>query len=136
MIEAAAIISLIIGHLEDFAIIVALLFINVLVKYLQERKAGNAIELLKQKLSPSARVRRDGKWHDINARDLVPGDIVRIRLGDIIPADVKLIEGEYLEVDQSALTDPSRRKRRSTTSDIRDRSFEKARWTRSSSSPA
>ncbi len=107
MIEAAAIISLIIGHLEDFAIIVALLFINVLVKYIQERKAGNAIELLKQKLSPSARVKRDGKWHDINARDLVPGDIVRIRLGDIIPADVKLIEGEYLEVDQSALTGES-----------------------------
>lgn len=107
MIEAAAIISLIIGHLEDFAIIVALLFINVLVKYIQERKAGNAIELLKQKLSPSARVKRDGKWHDINASDLVPGDIVRIRLGDIIPADVKLIEGEYLEVDQSALTGES-----------------------------
>jgi H+-transporting ATPase len=107
MIEAAAIISLIIGHLEDFAIIVALLFINVLVKYLQERKAGDAIEMLKQKLSPSARVRRDGKWLDINARELIPGDIVRIRLGDIIPADVKLIDGEYLEVDQSALTGES-----------------------------
>ncbi len=107
MIEAAAIISLIIGHLEDFAIILALLFINVLVKYLQESKASNAIELLKQKLSPSARVRRDGKWLEINARELVPGDIVRIRLGDIIPADVKLIEGQYLEVDQSVLTGES-----------------------------
>ena len=107
MIEAAAIISLIIGHLEDFAIIMALLFINVLVKYLQERKAGNAIELLKQKLSPSARVRRDSKWIEVNARELVPGDIIRIRLGDIIPADVKLTEGEYLEVDESALTGES-----------------------------
>ena len=107
MIEAAAIISLLIGHLEDFVIILALLLINVLVKHLQESKANNAIELLKQKLSPSARVRREGKWLDINARNLVPGDIVRIRLGDIIPADVKLIEGQYLEVDQSVLTGES-----------------------------
>jgi H+-transporting ATPase len=107
MIEAAAIISLIIGRLEDFAIIVALLFINVLVKYFQENKASNAIELLKRRLSPSARVRRDGRWVELNARDLVPGDIIRIRLGDIIPADIKLIIGEYLEVDQSALTGES-----------------------------
>src|SRR5208282_4663706 len=62
MIEAAAIISLLIGHLEDFAVIMALLFINVIVKYVQESKASNAIELLKQKLSPTARVKRDGKW--------------------------------------------------------------------------
>jgi H+-transporting ATPase len=107
MIEAAAIISLIIGHLEDFIIILALLLINVLVKHLQESKASNAIELLKQKLSPSARVRREGKWVEINAAELVPGDIVRIRPGDIIPADVKLIEGQYLEVDQSVLTGES-----------------------------
>jgi len=107
MIEAAALLSLIIGHFEDFAIIIVLLFINVLVKYLQERKASNAIELLKQKLSPSARVRRDGKWLEINALDLVPGDIIRIRLGDIIPADVKLMSGQYLEVDQSVLTGES-----------------------------
>lgn len=107
MIEAAAIISLAIGRLEDFAIIMVLLFINVLVKYFQESKASNAIELLKKKLSPSARVKRDGKWELINARDLVRGDIVRIRPGDIIPADIKLIEGEYLEVDQSVLTGES-----------------------------
>jgi len=73
MIEAAAVISLIIGRLEDFAIIVALLLINVLVKYFQENKASNAIELLKRKLSPSARVKRDGKWREVNARELVPG---------------------------------------------------------------
>ncbi len=107
MIEAAAIISLIIGRLEDFAIIMALLFINVMVKYLQESKASNAIELLKRRLSPSARVRRDGEWLAIDARRLVPGDIIRIRLGDIIPADVKLVSGQYLEVDQSALTGES-----------------------------
>ncbi|OPY25319.1 MAG: Copper-exporting P-type ATPase B [Methanocella sp. PtaU1.Bin125] len=107
MIEAAAVISLIIGHLEDFAIIVVLLFINVIVKYAQESKAGNAIELLKKKLSPSARVKRGGRWREVNARGLVPGDIIRVRLGDIVPADAKLIGGEYLEIDESALTGES-----------------------------
>jgi H+-transporting ATPase len=107
MIEAAAIISFIIGHYEDFAIIMTLLFINVIVKYAEESKASSAIELLKQKLSPSARVKRDGKWREVNARELAPGDVIRIRLGDIIPADVKLIRGEYLEVDQSVLTGES-----------------------------
>ncbi|BAI61336.1 putative plasma-membrane proton-efflux P-type ATPase [Methanocella paludicola SANAE] len=107
MIEAAAIISLVIGRLEDFAIIVTLLLINVLVKFFQENKASNAIELLKRKLSPSARVKRDGKWLEVNARELVPGDVIRIRLGDIIPADVKLIEGRYMEVDQAVLTGES-----------------------------
>lgn len=107
MIEAAAIISMIIGRLEDFAIIAALLFINVMVKYAQEKKASDAIELLKQRLSPTARVRRDGKWMETSARVLVPGDVIRVRLGDIIPADVKLAGGEYLEVDQSALTGES-----------------------------
>lgn len=107
MIEAAAIISLVIGRMDDFAIIMMLLLVNVLVKYLQERKANNAIELLKRKLSPSAKVRRNGKWITIAATNLVPGDIVRIRLGDIVPADIKLIDGEYLEVDQAALTGES-----------------------------
>ncbi|MGA9139725.1 MAG: plasma-membrane proton-efflux P-type ATPase [Methanocella sp.] len=107
MIEVAAILSFIIGHLEDFVIIMILLFINVIVKYLEESKASNAIELLKKKLSPSAIVLRDGKWAEINARELVPGDIVRVRLGDTIPADIKLIKGSYLEVDQSVLTGES-----------------------------
>jgi H+-transporting ATPase len=107
MIEAAAIISLIIGHMEDFAVITALLFINVIVKYAQESKAKSAIELLKQKLSPSARVKRDGKWAELKAQNLVPGDIIRVRLGDVVPADVKLVDGEYLEVDQSVLTGES-----------------------------
>lgn len=107
MIEAAAFISFITGHYEDFIIIMVLLFINVIVKYAEESKASGAIELLKQKLSPTARVKRDGRWAGLKARGLVPGDIIRIRLGDIIPADVKLIHGEYLEVDQSVLTGES-----------------------------
>ena len=81
MIEIAAILSAIIHHLEDFAIIVTLLLVNAVVGFWQEHKAENAIELLKQKLALKARVRRDGKWLQIPARELVPGDIVRVRLG-------------------------------------------------------
>lgn len=73
----------------------------------QEYKADNAIELLKQKLALNARVLRAGKWTEVPARELVPGDIVRVRLGDIIPADIKLTDGDYLQVDESALTGES-----------------------------
>ena len=107
LIEAALVLSAVIGHWEDFFIILALLFTNALVGFYQEYKAGNAIELLKQKLAPNAKVLRDGNWSVLPARELVPGDVVRVRLGDIVPADVKLIEGQFLEVDQSALTGES-----------------------------
>ena len=107
MIEAAVIMSAIIQHWEDFAIILALLLSNAVVGFTREHQAGNAIELLKQKLALKARSLRDGKWQEIAARELVPGDIVRVRLGDIIPADIKLLEGEYLLADESALTGES-----------------------------
>jgi H+-transporting ATPase len=107
MIEAAAILSVVIHHWEDFWVIIALLLLNAVVGFWQENKADNAIELLKQKLALKARVLRDGKWSEIPARELVPGDIVRVRLGDIIPADIKLTEGDYLQVDESALTGES-----------------------------
>ena len=107
MIEAAAILSAIIHHWADFYIILALLIINGVVGFWQEHKAENIIEYLKKRLSLTARVLRDGKWVVIPARELVPGDIIRLRLGDIVPADVKLIEGEYLMVDESALTGES-----------------------------
>ncbi len=107
MIEIAALLSAIIRHWEDFAIIFALLVINALVGFWEEHKAENAIELLKQKLALRARVLRDSKWTQIPAHELVPGDVVRVRLGDIIPADVKLMDGNYLLVDESALTGES-----------------------------
>jgi len=107
MIEAAAIMSALIPRWEDFGIIIALLLTNAVVGFWQENKAGNAIELLKQKLAPKARVLRDAQWRELPAKELVPGDIVRVRLGDIIPADLKLIDGDYLLVDQSALTGES-----------------------------
>ncbi|NLA38990.1 MAG: plasma-membrane proton-efflux P-type ATPase, partial [Methanomicrobiales archaeon] len=107
MIEAAVVISAIIGRWEDFGIIFALLLINAVVGFWQEYQAGNAIAMLKEQLALEARVLRDGKWQKIAARDLVPGDIVRIRNGDIVPADVKLIEGDLLSADESALTGES-----------------------------
>jgi H+-transporting ATPase len=107
MIEVAAVLSLLIQHYEDFAIIFTLLIVNAIVGFWQEHKADNAIELLKKRLAPKARVLRDGKWSEIPSRELVPGDVVRVRLGDIVPADVKLMKGDYLLADESALTGES-----------------------------
>ncbi|MFX1281730.1 MAG: plasma-membrane proton-efflux P-type ATPase [Promethearchaeota archaeon] len=107
MIEIAAILSIIIGEWDDFIIIIAMLLINSVVRFWEENKADNAIELLKEKLALRAKVLRNNKWIEIEARGLVPGDIVHFRLGDIIPADVKLIGGEYLTVDESVLTGES-----------------------------
>ncbi|MGO9646201.1 MAG: plasma-membrane proton-efflux P-type ATPase [Candidatus Bathyarchaeia archaeon] len=107
MIEIAAILSAYIRHWEDVWIITALLLLNAVVGFWQEKKADNAIELLKQKLALKARVLRDGNWQEASARELVPGDVIRIRLGDIVPADAKLVKGDYLQVDESALTGES-----------------------------
>ncbi|MFX1573651.1 MAG: HAD-IC family P-type ATPase, partial [Promethearchaeota archaeon] len=107
MIEIAAILSLVIEEYDDFAIIIAMLLINAIVRFWEEFKADNAVELLKQKLALKARVLRDGEWRELFAKDIVPGDIVRVRLGDIIPADIKLINGNYLQVDESVLTGES-----------------------------
>jgi H+-transporting ATPase len=107
MIEAAVILSAIVRHWTDFTIIMVLLVMNAVVGFWEEYQAGNAIEALKKKLALEARVRRDGKWKNIPARQIVPGDIIRLRLGDIIPADAKLLQGDPIEVDQSALTGES-----------------------------
>ncbi|HFQ80855.1 MAG TPA: plasma-membrane proton-efflux P-type ATPase [Desulfobacterales bacterium] len=107
MIEVAAILSAAVRHWMDFYIIMALLLFNAGVGFWQEFTAGNAVEALKKELAQKARVLRDGKWLVINASDLVPGDIIRIRLGDVVPADARLVEGDYISVDQSALTGES-----------------------------
>ncbi|MCW5744898.1 MAG: plasma-membrane proton-efflux P-type ATPase [Alphaproteobacteria bacterium] len=107
MIEAAAALSAVLGHWADLAIILTMLFVNAGVGFWQEFKADTAIALLKQRLALKARVRRDGQWKEIAARLLVPGDVVGIKLGSIVPADVRLLEGAYLSVDQSALTGES-----------------------------
>lgn len=107
MIEAAMILSAVARHWPDFALILLLLAVNAVVGFWEEHQAGNAIEALQAKLAVKARVKRDGKWSNPDARELVPGDVIRVRLGDIIPADARLLEGESVEVDQSALTGES-----------------------------
>ncbi|MCD4783727.1 MAG: plasma-membrane proton-efflux P-type ATPase [Candidatus Eremiobacteraeota bacterium] len=107
MIEIAAILSAFIKHWEDFGIITFMLLLNAVVGFWQEYKADNAIELLKERMALNARANRDGKKVVIPARELVLGDIIRIRLGDIIPADVKLLDGSYILADEAALTGES-----------------------------
>ena len=107
MIEIAVILSGVVRHWPDFFIILLLLVANAVVGFWEEREAGNAIEALKAKLAVKARVKRDGKWINSAARELVPGDVIRVRLGDIVPADARLLEGDPVEVDQSALTGES-----------------------------
>jgi len=107
MIEAAVILSAIARHWPDFFIILVLLLANAVVGFWEEREAGNAIAALKAKLAVKARVLRDGKWITPASRELVPGDVIRLRLGDIVPADARLLDGDPVEVDQSALTSES-----------------------------
>jgi len=107
MIEVAVILSALVRHWPDFFIILLLLLANAAVGFWEEYQAGNAIAALKAKLAVRTRVRRDGKWTTMAARELVPGDVIRVRLGDIIPADACLLEGDPVEVDQSALTGES-----------------------------
>jgi H+-transporting ATPase len=107
MIEVAVVLSGAVGHWPDFFIILLLLVANGVVGYTEERQAGNAIAALKAKLAINARVIRDGAWTTAPARELVPGDVIRLRLGDIVPADARLLDGDEIEVDQSALTGES-----------------------------
>ena len=107
MIEIAAVLSAGVKHWVDLIIISVLLVFNGVVGFWQEYKAGNAVEALKKQLALKTRALRDGKWQEVDAKEIVPGDIIRLRLGDVIPADVKLIQGDYLSVDQSGLTGES-----------------------------
>lgn len=107
MIEAAALVSAVIGHWGDFAVIMALLLFNVALEMWQDRKASNALAALKKGLAPEAVALRDGKWQTMQAATLVPGDIVKIRLGVIVPADLRMVKGDYASIDQAALTGES-----------------------------
>jgi H+-transporting ATPase len=107
MIEVAVILSGAVRHWPDFGIILVLLFANAIIGYWEEREAGNAIDALKARLAIKARVIRDGKWITPPAKELVPGDVIRLRLGDIVPADARLLKGDEVSVDQSALTGES-----------------------------
>lgn len=107
MIEAALIMSVYIGDIADVAVISVLLVANACIGFWEEHQAGNAIAALKERLASKANVLRDGHWQQIDARLMVPGDVARVRLGDIVPADARIAEDAHLEVDQAALTGES-----------------------------
>ncbi|KAF9623847.1 hypothetical protein IFM89_005432 [Coptis chinensis] len=92
---------------QDFIGIIALLIINSVISFVEENNAGNAAAALMARLAPKARILRDGKWNEEDAALLVPGDIISIKLGDIVPADARLLEGDPLKIDQSSLTGES-----------------------------
>uniref|UniRef100_J3LDI7 Plasma membrane ATPase n=1 Tax=Oryza brachyantha TaxID=4533 RepID=J3LDI7_ORYBR len=92
---------------QDFVGIVVLLLLNSSISYFEESNAGSAAEALMANLAPKTKVLRDGRWAEEDAAILVPGDIISIKLGDIVPADARLLQGDPLKVDQSALTGES-----------------------------
>ena len=107
MLELIMVLSAVLGKYSDLAVVGALLVINAVLSFAQEHRAAGVVETLRRRLQVNARVRRDSNWQVIPARELVPGDIVRVRPGDIIPADVQLLTGA-MTVDQSALTGESK----------------------------
>ncbi len=107
MIWLAAIIEYINESWPDLGVLLVLQFVNGMVGYIEEKNAGNAIEALKRSLTPKCTVKRDGRWKGMDASLLVPGDVINLKLGDIIPADCLLLPGPPLSVDQAALTGES-----------------------------
>ncbi len=101
------ILSYILNSIRDVYIITALLVFNAIIGFVEEYRADESVDALKDRLSSSARVLRDNKWQVIKAKMLVPGDIIKVKLGDIIPADCKVIEPEELQVDESIITGES-----------------------------
>jgi H+-transporting ATPase len=106
MLEATIVLELALGKVDEALVIAVLLVVNGLLSYFQEGRANRALALLRQRLSVTARVLRDGRWQRLAATALVPGDLIHVRLGDLTPADMRLTQGEVL-VDQSALTGES-----------------------------
>lgn len=107
MIIIAAVLSAVLQHWPDVCVILTLLFLNAIVGFREEYQADNAVAALKKQLAINARAKRDGEWVSVPARELVPGDIIHLRIGDIIPADARLLQGSPVQVDQSALTGES-----------------------------
>lgn len=107
MLLAAALLSFSVGKIFDFYFILVLLFINFFVGFWQEKKADKAIEKLREKLSVETTVLRNGRWQDIHSREIVPGDIIELMLGNVIPADIKILEEKNLSVNEAQLTGES-----------------------------
>ena len=92
---------------EDFVGIILLLFINSAIGYYEERNAGNAVKALMDSLAPKAKAKRNGNWLEVESAELVPGDIISFKIGDIVPADCRLTEAINISIDQAALTGES-----------------------------
>ncbi|KAI9093880.1 hypothetical protein K1719_026878 [Acacia pycnantha] len=114
VMEAAAIMAIVLANgggegpdWQDFVGIMCLLVINSTISFIEENNAGNAAASLMARLAPKTKVLRDGRWQEQDASILVPGDIISIKLGDIIPADARLLEGDPLKIDQATLTGES-----------------------------
>ena len=106
MLEIAIVLTFVLGKYSDSLMVLFLLIFNSILGFVQEERANTALEFLKKKLNVNARVQRDGRWSLVPARELVPGDLVRVRAGDFVPADIKIVEGSP-DVDQSSLTGES-----------------------------
>ncbi|PPQ69946.1 hypothetical protein CVT25_001990 [Psilocybe cyanescens] len=114
VMEAAALVAIILSNgqgsppdWEDFCGIIFLLFVNSSIGFYEERNAGNAVKALMDALAPKAKVKRNGAWGEIESAILVPGDVVSFKIGDIVPADCRLIEAVNVSIDQAALTGES-----------------------------
>ncbi|KAL4602310.1 hypothetical protein ACB092_10G043900 [Castanea dentata] len=114
VMEAAAIMAVALANgggkppdWQDFVGIIVLLLINSTISFIEENNAGNAAAALMARLAPKANVLREGRWIEKDAAILVPGDIISVKLGDIIPADSRLLDGDPLKIDQSAITGES-----------------------------
>ena len=107
MIETAALLSAVVEKWDDFVIIAIMLLINAGLDFLQEHRAMNALKALKQQLANEVIVLRDAAFKTVSVSELVPGDVIRLRIGNIVPADVQLLDGDYLLLDESALTGES-----------------------------
>ena len=112
--EAAALVAIALSNgggrppdWEDFVGIVLLLLANSAIGFYEERNAGNAVKALMDSLAPKAKVKRSGSWREIESADLVPGDMISFKIGDIVPADCRLTEAINVSIDQAALTGES-----------------------------
>ncbi|XP_048501401.1 plasma membrane ATPase-like [Beta vulgaris subsp. vulgaris] len=112
--EAAALMAIVLANgdhrppdWQDFVGIMVLLVINSTISFIEENNAGNAAAALMANLAPKTKILRDGRWGEQEAQILVPGDVISIKLGDIVPADARLLEGDPLKIDQSTLTGES-----------------------------